>query len=533
MSLARLLALAALALAVTLPGCSQPVEVGDASSADQPADPDNPASADAEEPVATDPGTEEIDSELGTEQIDTPAPTPLSADDPLPGAPAESPETTRAPAPSGSGLVASPDNLDDFFGNSTPAAADDRYTADAAPPIPGQPSDEPALWKRDAADDAPDERVSEFFGDMMDEPPPADSAPAPAEQNPLAGLPMAEEEPAPSADDAGNSQDALGGFLSQPETEPETAEETPPEQPPSAETPSVEPPGSGFPFFDEPTEPAPQPEPDNSDVLPPLDFPPLAEPPAEPAAEPLEPAAENPSDPDPGDTPADTGLSDWSPVRPTDEPQTPVADDEPPAAPAPTPEPPSTPPMELPAPTLPLEPGDPIPPPAEERRPPPKRPTPHMNNTRQLAWLLGAKLGMTTAGESAPKAWELEGLAETLGIEPVAIDARGDAAQSTARLLKASGTLGKRLARQHGSDHAALLEIAVKSNALASLIADHPKLAEPVAKAIEQAAARSELDPELMKPLVKTLRANPSPQEAREAVFQLHEAVVAELESEG
>lgn len=181
----------------------------------------------------------------------------------------------------------------------------------------------------------------------------------------------------------------------------------------------------------------------------------------------------------------------------------------------------------------------PVPPPVEEASSPlaespalpaqPKRPTLDINNTRHLAWVLGAKLGLRLLPEAKADPWQSNAVSEMLGVKPSAFETSGSPEQAASQLLKVAGRLGERISKRHGADHAALFEIAIKTNALAALHENHPQLAPAVADAIEKAAGRAELDRKLYAPFVTVLNGQPTPDAVRDAVFAFHSAVEQEL----
>ena len=159
-------------------------------------------------------------------------------------------------------------------------------------------------------------------------------------------------------------------------------------------------------------------------------------------------------------------------------------------------------------------------------------------NTRHLAWLLGGKLGLAhlaanegaTDDEIATWAKETEVLSNKLKIPlpPISSGSQEVAGQVTA-LLDAASRTGDSLRGKHGADHAALLEISLKTNALLVLCEKHPELAPAIAKAVEDAAERAELPGFLWRNMHKTLVAGATPDEIFEAVSEMHDNVESYL----
>ncbi len=168
---------------------------------------------------------------------------------------------------------------------------------------------------------------------------------------------------------------------------------------------------------------------------------------------------------------------------------------------------------------------------------PPKRPTLDIHNTRHLAWILGAKLSLRAIPDSGTQEWEPGAVAEMLGlgaeaVAPVAGDKPGDLDAQVAALLKVAGQTGAQLTKKYGPDHAALLEMALKTNALAALYPGHPELAAPVAAAVEKAAVRAGVEAAMTRPLMQTLRSDPTPEELRQAVFAFQGVMEESLQNE-
>lgn len=159
-------------------------------------------------------------------------------------------------------------------------------------------------------------------------------------------------------------------------------------------------------------------------------------------------------------------------------------------------------------------------------------------NTRHLAWLLGGKLGLAhlAANEGATDAeirtWtkETKVLSNKLEIPlPQIAPSSQDVASQVTVLLDAVARTGDNLRGKHGADHAALLEISLKTNALLVLCDKHPELAPAIAKAVEDAAERAELPGFLWRNMHKTLVTGATPDEIFEAVSEMHDNVESYL----
>ncbi|MEO1498057.1 MAG: hypothetical protein AAFV43_13000 [Planctomycetota bacterium] len=152
-------------------------------------------------------------------------------------------------------------------------------------------------------------------------------------------------------------------------------------------------------------------------------------------------------------------------------------------------------------------------------------------NTRHLSWLLGAKLGLAqlaglegaTSVEVSQWSDEARRLAEQLDLkEPAPPAPSGSAERRLKQLLGIAETMGDRVARQHGPDHAALVEISLKTNALLVLFDEYPQLAAPVARAVTSAAERSLLPGRLWRDATRRIEFAGSADELYDAVTQMH-----------
>ncbi|MEM6331708.1 MAG: hypothetical protein AAF790_15865 [Planctomycetota bacterium] len=171
----------------------------------------------------------------------------------------------------------------------------------------------------------------------------------------------------------------------------------------------------------------------------------------------------------------------------------------------------------------------------------PRESTPiNVGNTRHLAWVLGSKLSWASVGQTDPQGarqpvgssrgdWQLQAIAQLLNvtppIAPMGLPEGQTAAQAAGQLLADSRRLGEELATRHGPDHAALVEVAVKTNLLLLLYEKKPTLGGAIRQAVDAAAARADLPPEACGPLIDLLSGEPSAASVRESVFELHSRV--------
>lgn len=155
-------------------------------------------------------------------------------------------------------------------------------------------------------------------------------------------------------------------------------------------------------------------------------------------------------------------------------------------------------------------------------------------NTRHLSWLLGGKLGLAeladldgaTPNEIAAWTDEVDRLARELQIpDPSSKTNETDPAKRVRQMMAAAARAGEALASEHGIDHAALLEISLKTNALLVVAEDRPELASPVAAAVRAAAERAVLPRFLWEETVQTLERQPTAEQTLATVSRLHERV--------
>jgi hypothetical protein len=162
------------------------------------------------------------------------------------------------------------------------------------------------------------------------------------------------------------------------------------------------------------------------------------------------------------------------------------------------------------------------------------------SKTRLDAWLLGSHLSLAAlandrglAPENVQKWLDSAKLrAAALGAVVGDLPESGGAgsAQNTSRevlsfLFLQGQQIGRELAKQHGADHAALVEVALKSNLLRVLYSPDSAATAAISAAIAQAAPRAELPAPLWQPLLDLLAAKADPGEVRKAVQNFHTEV--------
>jgi hypothetical protein len=160
-------------------------------------------------------------------------------------------------------------------------------------------------------------------------------------------------------------------------------------------------------------------------------------------------------------------------------------------------------------------------------------------STRRIAWLLGSKwsLAALARDHGAPsdevEKWfdQSRSLARALGVSLPTLPApaesdSGQTAEDTSLnyLFDAGQQVGRELARRYGPDHAALVELAVKSNILLAIYQPGMSTTEAVS-AIARAGGQAGLPDQLYQPLLDALTKGAPPTDVSQAVFRLHDAV--------
>jgi hypothetical protein len=162
------------------------------------------------------------------------------------------------------------------------------------------------------------------------------------------------------------------------------------------------------------------------------------------------------------------------------------------------------------------------------------------DNTRRTAWLLGAKWGLAgladldgaTPAEREQWVREANDLAATLGVPAPPLGAELLDVQGPQRVLRViddAAAESATIAERYGDSHAALVELALKSNALVVVLRDRPDLAKPVADALATAARRAELPTSVWLAPIEDLGRSKDGDAALEAVTRLHSQVEAHL----
>lgn len=162
---------------------------------------------------------------------------------------------------------------------------------------------------------------------------------------------------------------------------------------------------------------------------------------------------------------------------------------------------------------------------------------PTSRSPRRIAWLLGSNLSLAALANDRAAAPEKvadwfdksQRLAKLLGtavdeLPPRPADGNPipNADHAIDYLFAHGATIGRFAAKQYGDDHAALFELAVKSNMLLVLYQPGAPVVKSLTVAIEQSGERAGLPVELLQPLVQLLDAGATPKEVRDAVLDFH-----------
>lgn len=150
-------------------------------------------------------------------------------------------------------------------------------------------------------------------------------------------------------------------------------------------------------------------------------------------------------------------------------------------------------------------------------------------DTRSLAWQLGSRLSYLLIAPDTDLAAardELQPVAESLSIRLPQLDApAANATQRLKRLLAVGRELGSQVDKKYGADHAALVEMAFKSNMLLAIIEDRPHLRHAVNGSVAAAAVRSGLPETIWKPWQDRIAKDETTSEIASAVVDLHTQV--------
>lgn len=152
------------------------------------------------------------------------------------------------------------------------------------------------------------------------------------------------------------------------------------------------------------------------------------------------------------------------------------------------------------------------------------------SNTQLLTWRVAEKLS-SALGDPRQNLGdvlgELTGHAKLLQIDldalPIAPNLNGEV--SPKQWLAIGRQLGEQVAKEHGSQHAALTEVAFKSELLLSLISGRPQLKDTISESVVAAAKRAELPEGVWRSWQQDVAFSSDAAGVEQAVRQLHKAV--------
>jgi hypothetical protein len=162
---------------------------------------------------------------------------------------------------------------------------------------------------------------------------------------------------------------------------------------------------------------------------------------------------------------------------------------------------------------------------------------PESVNTRRTAWILGSNFSLAALahgrGIAADKVpvWfqDARDAAETLGTSlaelperPAASDSETTSHQMLSFLFDQGKQIRDDLTTRHGIDHAALFDVAVKSNLLLVHYAPGSSAASQISTSIAEASPHAKLPEDLWRPLLDMIAGGEPPAAVRTAVRKMH-----------
>jgi len=156
------------------------------------------------------------------------------------------------------------------------------------------------------------------------------------------------------------------------------------------------------------------------------------------------------------------------------------------------------------------------------------------SNTQLLTWLVAGKLSSALADAQqnpVDALGDVTAYANQLNIDldALAIAPSRAGEVSPKQLLAVGRKLGEQVATQHDRQHAALAEVAFKSQLLVALLPTRPHLKDTVSGSVVAAAKRAALPDEVWKPWEQSVATSSDGAEIARAVRQLHDAIAQHL----
>jgi hypothetical protein len=167
--------------------------------------------------------------------------------------------------------------------------------------------------------------------------------------------------------------------------------------------------------------------------------------------------------------------------------------------------------------------------------------------TKLIVWALGSRLSLAALGYHQGASREAvdsvltkaRALAAEVGVEVPDLPRKtgrdsADAAAVLHYLLVETGQLiGRTIGERYGAEHAALFEVALKSNLLLLLYVPGGKEGAEIAAVLLQRGGKAALPARLWQPLIDKIGARATYPDLKQAVFRMHEEVARHLESAG
>ncbi len=154
------------------------------------------------------------------------------------------------------------------------------------------------------------------------------------------------------------------------------------------------------------------------------------------------------------------------------------------------------------------------------------------SNTRHVVWLLASKLSFALlAGDDLSTAAQAKQDAEELAKVLQLTMPNLPEAPSAGEVLAIGRTIGEQISSRFGPDHAALAEIAVKTNILLAVYDDRPEMVHPIAGATSAAAVRAGVADPVWRAWQTDILGADGLDQARAAIFRFQQSIERNLSS--
>ncbi|QDU54139.1 hypothetical protein [Aeoliella mucimassa] len=154
---------------------------------------------------------------------------------------------------------------------------------------------------------------------------------------------------------------------------------------------------------------------------------------------------------------------------------------------------------------------------------------PDSDNTHQLVWLYASRLSFVILAPDSDLAAvrkELAPVVKRLDIAmPSITKIESDEGPRLKQLLSVGREVGEGIGKQYGDDHAALVEVAFKSNLLLAVAKDRPQLKHAINASVSAAAVRAGLPDTLWQPWQSQVAESDDASEIADAVIDLQRQV--------